>query len=54
VAEGKLELAVSRILAGERAGGVGGVLAAVAAHPSQLLKVARLGGRRLRRLVASI
>lgn len=53
LAEAKLELAVSRILAGERAAGLKGMLGAVAAHPSQLLEVARLGGRRLQRLVAS-
>ena len=53
LAEVRLDLAVSRILAGERAGGLRAMLGAVAAHPSQLLAVARLGGRRLQRLVAS-
>ena len=54
LAEARLELAVSRILAGERAGGFGAMLGAVATHPSQLLEVARLSGRRLQRLVASV
>ena len=53
MAEAKLELALSRILAGERAGGFRAMLGAVTTHPSQLLAVARLGGRRVRRLVAS-
>ena len=53
MAEARLELALSRVLAGERAGGAGAVLATVAAHPSQIFKVARLGGRRLQRLVTS-
>jgi glycosyltransferase involved in cell wall biosynthesis len=53
LAQAKLELAVSRIIAGERAAGVGTLLDAVATHPSQLVQVARLGTRRLQRLVAS-
>lgn len=53
LSQAKLELAVSRINAGQRAAGVGDLLGAVAADPSQLLRVARLGTRRLQRLVAS-
>jgi glycosyltransferase involved in cell wall biosynthesis len=53
LAEAKLELAVSRINAGERAGGLGTMLQAVAGDPRQALKAARLGGRRLRRMVNS-
>ena len=53
LAEVKLELAVSRIQAGERTGGVGALLQAVAADPAQLIKAARLGGRRLQRLVST-
>jgi len=54
LAQAKLELAVSRIKAGERAGGLGALLQTIATNPSQLLQAARLGGRRLQRLVASI
>lgn len=53
MAEARLELATSRIIAGERVRGFGTMLQAVASHPPQLAQVARLGGRRLRRLVAS-
>ncbi|MDT5060844.1 MAG: hypothetical protein QOH63_1303 [Acidobacteriota bacterium] len=53
MAEAKLELAVSRIYAGERAKGLGLLFEAVATDPAKLLDVARLGGRRLRNLVAS-
>jgi glycosyltransferase involved in cell wall biosynthesis len=53
LAQAKLELAISRINAGERSGGLGNLLQAVAADPAQLRKVARLGSRRLHRLVAS-
>lgn len=53
LAEAKLELALSRILAGERSGGLGDLLQALAKNPAQLLKVARLGRRRLQRLVVS-
>jgi hypothetical protein len=41
------------MVAGERAGGFGTLLQAVAADPAQLFRVAHLGRRRLRRLVAS-
>lgn len=51
-AEAKLELAVSRIYAGERAGGIRTMLQAVTTDPRQLIKVGRLGGRRLQRLFA--
>jgi glycosyltransferase involved in cell wall biosynthesis len=53
LARAKLELAVSRILAGERSGGLANLLQAVAKHPAQLFEVARLGRRRLQRIVAS-
>lgn len=49
----KMELALSRMVAGERAGGLGTLLQAVAADPTQLFRVAHLGRRRLRRMVAS-
>lgn len=53
MAEAKLELAVSRIYAGERAKGWGALFGAVATDPAKLLDVARLGSRRLQRLFAS-
>lgn len=53
LSQARLELAVSRINAGQRAAGVGDMLGAVASDPAQLLRVARLGTRRLRRAVAS-
>jgi uncharacterized protein (DUF1800 family) len=53
LASAKMELAVSRMIAGERAGGFGTMLQAVATDPAQLFRVAHLGRRRLRRLVAS-
>jgi glycosyltransferase involved in cell wall biosynthesis len=53
LASAKMELAVSRMIAGERAGGLGTLLQAVATDPAQLFRVAHLGRRRLRRLVAS-
>lgn len=53
LAQAKLELAVSRINAGERVGGLGTMVQALATDPSQLLEVARLGRLRLRRLVAA-
>ncbi|HEY2961176.1 MAG TPA: glycosyltransferase [Pyrinomonadaceae bacterium] len=53
LASAKLELALSRMNAGERAAGFGTLLQAVAADPSQLIRVAHLGRGRLRRMVAS-
>jgi glycosyltransferase involved in cell wall biosynthesis len=53
LASAKMELAVSRMVAGERAGGFGTLLQAVVTDPAQLFRVAHLGRRRLRRLVAS-
>jgi glycosyltransferase involved in cell wall biosynthesis len=50
--EAKLELAVSRIYAGERTKGLGMMIKAVATDPARLIDVARLGSRRLQRLVA--
>lgn len=53
LASAKMELALSRMVAGERARGFGTLLEAVATDPAQLFRVAHLGRRRLRRLVAS-
>lgn len=53
MAEVKLELAVSRIYAGERTGGLGMLIEAVVTDPARLIDVARLGSRRLQRLFAS-
>ncbi len=53
LASAKMELALSRMNAGERAGGFGTLLGAVATDPAQIFRVANLGRRRLRRLVAS-
>lgn len=53
LASAKMELAVSRMVAGERAAGLGTLLQAVASDPSQLFRVAHFGRRRLQRLVAS-
>lgn len=52
LAAAKMELAVSRVNAGERAAGLGTMLQAVASDPSQLLRIAHFGRRRLQRLVA--
>lgn len=49
----RLEMAVSRIYAGDRAGGLKTMMQAVASDPQQLLQVARLGGRRMQRLMTS-
>ena len=53
LASAKLELALSRMRGGEPAGGFGTLLQAVAADPAQIFRVAHLGRRRLRRMVAS-
>ena len=53
LASAKLELALSRMRGGEPAGGFGTLIQAVAADPAQIFRVAHLGRRRLRRLVAS-
>jgi glycosyltransferase involved in cell wall biosynthesis len=53
LASAKMELALSRLGSGERARGFGTLLDAVATDPAQLFRVAHLGRRRLRRLVAS-
>ncbi|MEJ7708848.1 MAG: glycosyltransferase [Pyrinomonadaceae bacterium] len=49
----RLEMAVSRIYAGDRTGGLKTMMQAVASDPQQLLQVVRLGGRRMQRLMAS-
>ncbi len=54
LASAKMELAVSRMVAGERVGGLGMMLQTVATNPSQLFSVAHLGRRRLQRLIASV
>jgi hypothetical protein len=41
------------MIGGERAAGLGTLIQAVAADPSQLIRVAHLGRGRLRRLVAA-
>jgi alpha-1,3-rhamnosyltransferase len=48
----KMELAVSRMRSGERAGGFWTMLQALVIDPTQLSRVAYLGRRRMRRLVA--
>lgn len=53
LADVRLEMGVSRIYAGDRAGGLKTMMEAVASDPKQLLQVARLGGRRVQRLMAS-
>lgn len=53
LAQARLELAVSRLNAGQRAAGLGDLLGAVTSDPAQLLRVARLGTRRLRRAAAA-
>jgi len=53
LASAKMELALSRIIAGERAGGLVTMLRAVASDPTQLFRVANFGRRRLQRLIAS-
>ena len=53
MAQAKLELALSRLKAGERAGGIGAMLQAIGTHPSQLGKIIRLSNRKFQRLVTS-
>lgn len=53
MAQAKLELAISRIKAGEHASGIGALLRAIGTHPSQLGQIVRLGNRKVQRLVAS-
>ncbi|HLE62202.1 MAG TPA: glycosyltransferase [Pyrinomonadaceae bacterium] len=51
LAEVQVELGVSRIYAGERTGGARTLLRAVTTDPKQIVNVALLGKRRLRRLI---
>ena len=51
LASARMELAVSRMISGERIAGFFNMLGAVIEDPAQLLRVAHLGRRRLRRLV---
>ncbi len=53
MAQAKLELAISRIKAGQRASGIGAMLRAIGTHPSQLGQIVRLGNRKFQRIVAS-
>jgi GT2 family glycosyltransferase len=53
LASARMELAVSRMVSGDWAGGVGTMLQAVAMDPAQLFRVAHLGRRRFRRLIAA-
>ena len=53
LASARMELAVSRMIAGERAAGLTTMLQAIASDPTQLFRVAHLGRRRLQRLVSS-
>ena len=53
LASAKMELAVSRMVAGERAVGLTNMLQAVVSDPSQLFRVAHFGRRRVQRLLAS-
>lgn len=53
LAQVRLEMAVSRIYAGDRTGGLKTMMQAVAGDPKQLIEVARLGRRRVQRLVIS-
>jgi glycosyltransferase involved in cell wall biosynthesis len=53
MAQARLELAISRMKAGQRAGGISAMLQAIGTHPSQLAELIRLGNRKLQRLVAS-
>ena len=46
-----MELAVSRMISGERIAGFFNMVGAVIDDPAQLFRVAHLGRRRLRRLV---
>jgi glycosyltransferase involved in cell wall biosynthesis len=54
LAAAKMELAVSRMVSGERVGGFGMMLQTVAMNPSQLVRVAHFGRRRLQRLVSFV
>ena len=53
MAQAKLELALSRIKAGELATGVRVMLQAIGTHPSQLGQIIRLSNRKFQRLVTS-
>lgn len=52
IAEVEVEMGVSRIYAGDRRGGLRALLHAISLDPHQLLEVAKLGRRRLHRIVA--
>ena len=53
MAQARLELALSRLKAGQRASGLGAMVQAIGTHPSQLRQVIRIGNRKFQRLVAS-
>jgi GT2 family glycosyltransferase len=48
-----VEMAIGRLHAGDIAGAAGSLLRAAACDPAQIVRVARLGGRRLQRFAAS-
>jgi glycosyltransferase involved in cell wall biosynthesis len=53
MAQARLELALSRLKAGERGKGLGAMVQAIVTHPSQLRQIIRVGNRKFQRLVAS-
>jgi glycosyltransferase involved in cell wall biosynthesis len=53
MAQARLELALSRLKAGQRASGLGAMVQAIGTHPSQLRQIIRVGNRKFQRLVAS-
>jgi len=53
MAQAKLELAISRLKAGERASGISDIFKAIGTHPSQLRQIIRLSNRKFQRLVTS-
>src|SRR5262249_35928034 len=53
MAQARLELALSRLKAGQRTSGIGTMLQAIGTHPSQLAQIIRLGNRKFQRLIAS-
>ncbi len=53
MAQANLELALSRLKAGERADGIRAMFQAIRTHPSQLGQIIRLSNRKFQRLVTS-
>ena len=52
MAQARLELALSRLKAGQRASGLGAMVQAIGTDPSQIRQVIRVGNRKFQRLVA--